>query len=110
MIPFHVQSQCDNRGNMWKFNPLSLTVLALALIPSLPVTSASPLYTRSPYVVKDNHPLPGGWEIIARAPSQDNVRLQIGLKYGRFDELERHLYEGIIAFLPPTSRTVIVAD
>lgn len=84
---------------MWNFNPLSLTVLALALMPSLPVPSASPLRARSPYVVKDNHPVPSGWEIIARAPSEDLVHLQIGLKYGRFDKLERHLYQGM-AFLP----------
>lgn len=80
---------------MWNF---SLAVLALALIP-LPVTSASPLHTRSPYVVKDNHPVPSGWEIIARAPIEEYIHLQIALKHGRFDELEKHLYEGM-AFLP----------
>lgn len=86
---------------MWNLNPLSLTVLALTLIPSLslPVTTASPLRTRSPYVVKDNHPLPGGWEITQRAPSEDLIQLHIGLKHGRFDELERHLYQGM-PFLP----------
>ena len=84
--------------NMWNFKSLSLTVLALTLIPTLPVTSASPLQTRSPYAVKDNHPVPSGWEIIAPAPSEGHIRLQIGLKHGRFDEIERHLYEGT-AFL-----------
>ena len=90
-MPYSVTS-CGN------FNPLSLTVLALAIILRLSITSASPLRTHSPYVVKDNHPLPTGWEIIARAPSEEIIHLQIGLKHGRFDELERHLYEGI-AFL-----------
>ena len=80
---------------MWNFKPLSLTVLALALIPSLP---ASPLRTCSPFVVKDNHPVPSGWEIVAPAPIEEHIHLQIGLKHGRFDELERHLYEGT-AFL-----------
>ena len=86
---------------MWNFNPLSLTVLALALIPSLPVTSASPLRTRSPFVVKDNHPVPSGWEIVAPAPGEEHIHLQIGLKHGQFDELERHLDEGM-AFLTLT--------
>ena len=79
---------------MWNVNPLSLTVLAFAITPSIPVTSASRLRTRSPYVVKDNHPVPPSWEIVAPAPSEEHIHLQIGLKHGRFDELERHLYEG----------------
>ena len=80
---------------MWNLSPLSLTVWALAFILSLPVTSASPVPARTPYVVKDNHPVPSGWEIIARPPSDDYIHLQIGLKHGRFDELERHLYQGM---------------
>ena len=83
---------------MLNFKPLSLTVLALVLVPNLRGTSASPLRSRSPYVVKDNHPVPSGWEIVAPAPREGLIHLQIGLKHGRFDELERHLYEGM-AFL-----------
>ena len=95
------------------FIPLSLTVLALALFQisrGLPVTTASPLRTRSLYVLKDNHPVPSGWESIARVPGQEFIHLQLGLKHSQFDALERHLYQGK-AFLPYSiSRTVFLAD
>jgi len=74
---------------------MGLIILALALFTSLSETTASPLSIRSPYAVKDSHPIPLGWEKVRRAPAQDRIHLQIGLNHGRFDELEKHLYQGI---------------
>ena len=38
--------------------------------------------------------MPDGWIFVRRAPLQSEIQLQIGLKQGRFRELERHLNEG----------------
>ena len=46
------------------------------------------------YSIKERHYVPGGWTFVRRAPSHYQILLQIGLKQGRFDELERHLNEG----------------
>jgi hypothetical protein len=56
---------------------------------------ASLLPPRSSYVVKEVHPVPRRWTRIGPAPRQHLIELQIGLKQNRFDELEKHLYEGI---------------
>lgn len=55
---------------------------------------ASPLTSRSPYAVRERHRLPRGWTRVGPAPPNRLVNLQISLKSDRFDELERHLYEG----------------
>jgi tripeptidyl-peptidase I len=57
--------------------------------------SASPLRIRSPYAVKETHPVPRQWSKVAPAPENHIIQLQIGLKQSQFDELERHLYEGM---------------
>jgi tripeptidyl-peptidase-1 len=59
------------------------------------LASASPLRVRSPYAVKETHPVPSHWTEIASAPANHMIQLQIGLKQSQFDELERHLYEGM---------------
>jgi hypothetical protein len=55
---------------------------------------ASPLRARSPYAVKETHSVPRTWTPVSRAPGDHMLHMQIGLKQDRFDELERHLYEG----------------
>lgn len=75
-------------GKMRNLNGLILASSLLAVV------NASPLHGHSPYVVKDRHPVPSGWEILARAGGDEPIHLQIGLRHGRFDELERHLHEG----------------
>ena len=57
--------------------------------------TASPLRLRSPYAVKESHPVPRKWSRIGPAPADHVINLQIGLKQGNFNELERHLYEGM---------------
>lgn len=59
------------------------------------IVLCSPIYDRSRYVLKDNHPIPDSWYSEGPAPSQHMINLQIGLKSDRFEELERHLYEGM---------------
>jgi hypothetical protein len=49
---------------------------------------------RSPYVVKETHFVPTEWSRQGRSHGGKTIQLQIGLKQGRFDELDRHLYEG----------------
>ncbi|KAF3047812.1 hypothetical protein E8E11_005979 [Didymella keratinophila] len=54
---------------------------------------ATPLSARSPYVVKETHYVPKEWQKQDRAHGGKTISLQIGLKQGRFEELDRHLHE-----------------
>jgi tripeptidyl-peptidase-1 len=56
---------------------------------------ASPIRARTPYSVKETHFVPHKWIRRGRAPGSHMIQMQIGLKQSQFDELERHLYEGI---------------
>ena len=55
---------------------------------------ATPISARSPYVVKETHYVPKEWQKQDRAHGGKTISLQIGLKQGRFEELDRHLHEG----------------
>lgn len=46
------------------------------------------------YAVKERHVVPKQWTRIGRAPANTILELRIALKQSKFDELERHLYEG----------------
>ena len=50
-------------------------------------------YTKSTYAIKDTHNAPAAWSKGDPAHPDHIIRLNIGLTQGRFDELERHLYE-----------------
>jgi tripeptidyl-peptidase-1 len=56
---------------------------------------ATPI-ARSPYVVKETHFVPKEWSEQERSHGGRTIQLQIGLKQGRFDELDNHLNEGMI--------------
>lgn len=56
---------------------------------------AGPIKVRTDYTVKEVHPAPRKWSDAGRAPSDHMLHLQIGLKQENFEELERHLYEGM---------------
>jgi len=58
---------------------------------------ASPVKARSPYAVKETHYVPREWQKLGRAHGARTIQLQIGLKQGRFQELDRHLQEGMFA-------------
>jgi tripeptidyl-peptidase-1 len=51
---------------------------------------------RSVYAIKEKHVVPQRWTQKSRAPKHQILALQIGVKQGDFDELERHLYEGTL--------------
>jgi tripeptidyl-peptidase-1 len=61
---------------------------------------ASPIQARSPYVVKETHFVPKEWTKLERAHGGKTIQLQIGLKQGKFEELDRHLHEGTSAQFP----------
>ncbi|TAQ87393.1 hypothetical protein B7494_g4288 [Chlorociboria aeruginascens] len=65
---------------------VSITALLVAIVAGSPVQTSS-------YAVKETHLIPRGWEKIGEAPGEHIVALQIGLKQGNFEELERSLYE-----------------
>ena len=68
------------------------TLLSLAV--ALQAVLGSPIRARTPYAVKETHNVPRKWHKKGRAPASNTIYLQIGVKQGDFDELERHLYEG----------------
>lgn len=55
---------------------------------------ATPVRARSSYAVKETHNPPLGWTKVDRARAGHVIQLQIGLKQGNFEELEKQLYEG----------------
>ncbi|KAF2466926.1 subtilisin-like protein [Lindgomyces ingoldianus] len=65
------------------------TILFTAALLSL--CAATPLQSR--YVVKETHRVPHEFSREGNAPSQALIRLSVGLKQGRFHELEKQLYE-----------------
>lgn len=67
------------------------TALFVAAL-SAGVCVAKPFQNRA-YAVKETHILPRDFTRVGDAPSNHLIRLQVGLKQGRFDELEQHLYE-----------------
>jgi tripeptidyl-peptidase-1 len=59
----------------------------------------SPVSSRSSYSVKERHVVPKGWTRTGPAPADTIVDLRIALKQSRFNELERHLLEGMFLYL-----------
>jgi len=51
------------------------------------------LWTGSHYEVKDTHTVPSGWSKSGSPLPDHLITLRIALTQGKFDELERHLYE-----------------
>lgn len=76
---------------------------ALAFVPSL--AFGVQLKSRSPYVVKGDHPVPPRWQRIDRAPAAHPIELRIGLESSKFDELERQLYEGQNPYINASSQS-----
>jgi len=79
---------------MWCFFEHTTCILGLLLTQNMLLAAASPL-KQSHYVLKDSHTVPSGWETLARAPGERRINLKVGLKHGKFEELERRLYEGM---------------
>ncbi|KAH5418606.1 hypothetical protein HBI67_181230 [Parastagonospora nodorum] len=68
---------------------LGASILLAVLAPAVLATPVA----RSTYAVKETHYVPRKWVQKGRAPKDQMLALQIGVKQGDFDELERHLYE-----------------
>ena len=66
----------------------------LTLLVAADTVWGSPLPHRATYAVKEVHRVPKGWSRVGPAPVGHPVTLTLGLKQSKFDELERHLYEG----------------
>ncbi|CAK4033798.1 Tripeptidyl-peptidase SED2 [Lecanosticta acicola] len=45
------------------------------------------------YLIKDSHPVPSTWRTVARAPDEQLVRLQFGLRTANWEALERRLHQ-----------------
>jgi hypothetical protein len=71
---------------------IAATLLSAAI--AAQTVLAGPIRARTPYAVKESHHVPREWTKLDRASGDHVIHLQIGLKQGKFDELERHLYEG----------------
>ena len=67
-------------------------VLSLAL--GAQAAFETPVRARTPYSVKETHFVPSKWGQIGRVDPSHMLHLQIGLKQGNFDDLERRLFEG----------------
>jgi len=51
---------------------------------------------RSSYAVKETHFVPRDWSRLGRSHGGKTIQLQIGLKQGSFEELDRQLHESTI--------------
>ncbi|KAF2823179.1 tripeptidyl-peptidase 1 precursor [Ophiobolus disseminans] len=67
--------------------------MQFALLTALATGALATPIARSPYVVKETHFVSKGWSKLQRSHGGMTVQLQIGLKQGHFDELDRHLHE-----------------
>lgn len=65
------------------------TAIAAVQVVANPIRSSS----RTPYRVKESHFVPRQWKRVERAPADHVIHLQIGIKQGDFETLERYLYE-----------------
>ena len=71
------------------------TVSLLSAVFAAQAVLGTPIRSRTPYAVKETHHVPHKWTNVGPASPGHMIHLQIGVKQGQFDELERHLYEGI---------------
>ncbi|KAG4026264.1 hypothetical protein MFRU_043g00670 [Monilinia fructicola] len=69
------------------------SIATLTAFLAVGLVSSSPIKARTPYAVKETHHPPPQWQRVGPARAGHMINLQIGLKQGQFDELERHLYE-----------------
>ena len=76
--------------------------VSLALLAASTTILSSPLRSRIEYAVKDTHIVPSKWHEVGPAAAHNLLHLHIGLKQSQFDELERHLYEGMLGWFSNT--------
>ncbi|KAG9230195.1 tripeptidyl-peptidase 1 precursor [Amylocarpus encephaloides] len=71
---------------------ISVTSLVVAAT-AFQAVVGNPIRARSAYSVKETHFVPRSWRDIDEAPKNFMINLNIGVKQGQFDELDRHLHE-----------------
>jgi hypothetical protein len=74
---------------------VGVTVFLTAVLAAQSAVASAVIRSRTSYAVKERHNVPRKWKRVARAPSEGIINLNIALKQSQFDELERHLYEGM---------------
>lgn len=67
--------------------------LLLPVLTILTTTQALPYDVRSPFAIKERHPVPYGWERVGAANKDDIIEVQNGLKQRFESAVERHLDE-----------------
>lgn len=67
----------------------------LSVAAAAQVVASSPMQARTAYAVKETHFVPRTWRNVGKPAEDFVVHLNIGLKQSNFEELERHLYEGL---------------
>lgn len=77
--------------------------LLYSVVVGAQVVLSTPVRSRTPYNVKETHSAPSKWTKLGRAPPQHKLHLKIGLKQNNFEELSRHLNEGIAPFQFPSN-------
>lgn len=89
-------------------HPLAIMFGASVLV-SVAITAqavlSSPLQNRAGYSVKETHFIPQKWSKIGKPADDFRIHLNIGLTQSSFDELERHLYEGISHLHTPSMKS-----
>ncbi len=71
-----------------------MRTLLCTLLLSAEAVYGSPVRARSSYAVKDTHFAPARWTNVGAPAADHMIKLTVGLKQSKFDELERHLNEG----------------
>jgi len=70
----------------------SSIVLGLSVL-----ASAKPVHKKYEYAVRESHRPPRKWTRVGPAPGDATLDLHIGLRMSGWDELERHISEGMEA-------------
>jgi hypothetical protein len=86
---------------------MMVAIGVLSIVTLVSTALASPVSSSSSYSVKERHVVPKGWTRTGPAPADAIVHLRIALKQSRFDELERHLLEGMFLSLSSMKRRAV---
>lgn len=79
--------------------PISLSFFQVKMLGSiafLALLAASVVEgKRADYALKERHFVPKKWDRVGSAPAEHVLNIQIGLKQGNFEQLEKLLFEGM---------------
>jgi hypothetical protein len=75
-------------------SPMRISLLSLLFFSDIALGYVVKRFPSSTYSLKEHHYVPRAWPRVGDAPPDHILSLRIGLTQGRFDELEKDLYEG----------------